>query len=95
MAARLYYTSANPGPEPIEELTVVRLLEGGVMDAGGHLPAGSLGAVVFVHDGGLVYEVEFTDPLSAVVTLQRKDIEPTETTRDSVANAVGLHHRRS
>ena len=95
MTARLYYTSATVGSEPIEELTVVRLLDGVDVAMHGLLPAGTLGAVVFVHDDGRAYDVEFIDPFAAVLTLRRSDIEPTETTRDSVADAVGVRHRRS
>lgn len=33
------------------------------------LPAGALGAIVFVHGGGEAYEVEFIEPFHAVATI--------------------------
>jgi hypothetical protein len=39
------------------------------LDDGRSLPAGSRGAVVFVHTEGGAYEVEFSKPFRAVVTV--------------------------
>ncbi len=94
MTAPLTDTTATAAPDLIEELAVVRLVHGITVDASCRLPAGSLGAVVFVHDEGQAYEVEFTDPIAALVTLRRGEIEPTETTRARVATTDGVHHRR-
>ena len=92
MTAHLIDTTA--GPDRIEELAVVKLVRGITADGGGHVPQGSLGTIVFVHNEGEAFEVEFTKPVAALVTLRRADIEPTETTRASVATAVGVRHRR-
>ena len=37
-------------------------------------PSGSLGTIVFVHRGGEAFEVEFTSPAPAVVTLEPSDL---------------------
>jgi hypothetical protein len=58
-------------PEPINEFDIVALLH----DLPEHqLPAGQTGAVVFVHDGGNAFDVEFTiSPRQSVVaTVQGK-----------------------
>ena len=93
MTAHLIDTTTKAALDRIEELAVVRLVRGILSGTSTWLPEGSLGAVVFVHDEGRAYEVEFTDPVAALVTLERGDIEPTET-RARVATAVGVHHRR-
>jgi len=57
--------------EPIAELDVVALLSN--IPAEG-LVAGQTGTVVFVHDGGAAYEVEFIlRPRRSVVTTVRAD----------------------
>jgi Domain of unknown function (DUF4926) len=89
MTARLYYTSATAAPGPIAELTVVRLRAPTSAEAQGDLPAGSLGTIVFVHDGGEAFEVEFVEPFAAVITLRRDEFEPTEAACDNLAGAVG------
>ena len=38
------------------------------------LPAGALGAVVFIHGGGQAYEVEFIEPFHAVATVSAPDL---------------------
>ena len=46
------------------------------------LEAGDVGAIVFVHDGGKAYEVEFVSGSGAtiaVVTLEAKDVRPVAT----------------
>lgn len=58
-----------------EELEVVRTRAAMRID-GHRLPSGSLGAIVLVHAGGQAFEVEFTTPVAAVVTLAAGDIEP-------------------
>ncbi|WP_091928305.1 hypothetical protein [Methylobacterium sp. yr668] len=48
---------------------MVRLKRSLDLGDGRHMPAGSLGAIVFVHGGGAAYEVEFAKPTHAVVTV--------------------------
>ncbi len=38
-------------------------------------PSGSCGAIVLVHRDGRAFEVEFTEPVSAVLTLEASEIE--------------------
>jgi hypothetical protein len=57
------------------ELDVVRLRSMLYTDDGG-IPAGSLGTVVFLHDRGAAYEVEFLEPFVAVATLRPADLMP-------------------
>ncbi len=58
-----------------EELDVIRT-RATLSVEGGIVPSGSLGAVVLVHRDGKAFEVEFTDPICAVITLEASDIEP-------------------
>lgn len=97
MDTRLYYTTAPGGPEPIEELSVVALTRDIPLGHTGCLPEGSSGAVVFVHNHGEAYEVEFTDPVELVVTLAAHDIRLVEeATRERVVAASDdlLHRHR-
>ena len=41
----------------------------------GHIyPSGSSGTIVYVHDGGAAFEVEFASPSPVVVTLEQSDL---------------------
>ena len=57
-------------PESLKDLDVVALLRD-LPEVG--LPAGQTGTVVYVHDGGVAFEVEFllSPRRSVVVTLER------------------------
>jgi|tagenome__1003787_1003787.scaffolds.fasta_scaffold19742602_2 hypothetical protein len=51
------------------EHSMVRLVSRFDLDDGRTLPAGALGAIVFVHGDGEAYEVEFIKPFHAVATV--------------------------
>lgn len=42
------------------------------------LPAGSRGAIVLVYENGAAYEVEFSNPFRAVVTLEADKLKEAE-----------------
>jgi hypothetical protein len=48
---------------------MVRLASRFDLGDGRTLPAGALGAIVFVHGDGEAYEVEFIEPFHAVATI--------------------------
>lgn len=54
------------------ELDVVLLRSAAFTDQGS-LPIGALGTIVFRHIHGEAYEVEFTEPVAAVLTLRPAD----------------------
>lgn len=72
MPASLRTTPPSPS---YGELDIVRL-RSMLYTEGGSIPAGSIGTIVFRHDRGVAYEVEFTDPFAAVVTLLPADLVP-------------------
>lgn len=57
------------GAAALPELSRVSLIR-----AAGCLPAGSVGTVVHVYSEGRAYEVEFTEPVRTVVTVQAADV---------------------
>ena len=65
----------TPAPAAIEELDCVRLLAA-IHTEAGLLPAGTLGAVVYRHGAGQAFEVEFTAPVQAVLTLRSNEVAP-------------------
>lgn len=58
---------------PIQELDVVRLLAEVKMDEG-HLPIGTIGTAVYRHRDGEAFEVEFSAPFHALLTLRANEI---------------------
>ncbi len=60
-------------PPRYRELAVVRLVHDHAID-GRSLPAGTVGTIVYAYADGVGYEVEFSDPFHAVVTLETADI---------------------
>ncbi|MCP3733280.1 DUF4926 domain-containing protein [Sphingomonas sp. RP10(2022)] len=71
-------TSSPKLPEdrsPFDDQALVRLRSVVGTDAGVLLP-GALGTIVYRHDGGDAYEVEFSDPIALVVTLRGGDLSP-------------------
>lgn len=71
----MYSAQVNRDFGAFEELEVVRTRAALRID-GYRLPSGTLGAIVLVHAGGQAFEVEFTTPVAAVVTLAAGEIEP-------------------
>lgn len=61
---------------PIAELSVVALTHPVSVTGGKVLPKGATGTVVFAYRDGEGYAVEFDEPFSAVVTVERDDIRP-------------------
>jgi hypothetical protein len=57
------------------EHSMVRLSRACDTDDGRTLPAGASGAVVGIWREGLAYEVEFSDPFHAVVTLRPQQLQ--------------------
>jgi|UniRef100_UPI0035CCA215 hypothetical protein len=68
-------TSVSPVPMRPEyaELDLVRLRSILYTEAG-TIPAGSQGTIVFSHDHGAAYEVEFVAPFPLVATLRAADL---------------------
>lgn len=58
---------------PIQELDMVRLLAEVKMDEG-HLPIGTLGTAVYRYRDGEAFEVEFSAPFHALLTLRANEI---------------------
>lgn len=69
---RLGHSVASP---VFVEHSMVRLSRACATDDGRTLPAGASGAVVGIWREGLAYEVEFSDPFHAVVTLQPQQLQ--------------------
>ena len=55
------------------ELDVIRL-RSIIFTGAATLPIGSVGTVVFRHDGADAYEVEFAEPIATVLTLRSSDL---------------------
>ena len=60
--------------ERFEELEVVALREPVALEGEAGLPSGAEGTVVGIWAGGQAYEVEFTEPAAALVTLRGSQI---------------------
>ncbi|WP_353205208.1 DUF4926 domain-containing protein [Sphingomonas sp.] len=60
---------------PFAELDIVRLRSMLYTDDGS-IPAGSIGTIVFRHDRGAAFEVEFVKPFAVVATLRPADLAP-------------------
>lgn len=74
--------------EPIEELSVVRLLAGVEVAPDRYLPEGTLGTVVSVYEGGKAYHVEFEHPFHALEIVAPDKLSlVAEATRERVIDA--------
>jgi hypothetical protein len=60
-------------PHRFDEFALVRLRSVVGTEAGVLLPE-TVGTIVYRHEGGDTYEVEFADPFPAVVTLRTGDL---------------------
>ncbi|MCJ2121230.1 DUF4926 domain-containing protein [Methylobacterium sp. J-077] len=58
------------GSEPVRELDRVRILRAVSGDDGVTVPAGSTGTVVAIYADGEAFEVEFTDPVDTLATVE-------------------------
>ena len=65
---------AELASERFEELDVVALREPFALSRDASLPRGARGTVVGVWGGGQAYEVEFTEPFTALVTLRPSQV---------------------
>ena len=86
MARKIPMTAVSPRPQhlgvtparelrsPLPEHSMVCLSTRCDLGDGRTLPAGALGAVVFVHAGGQAYEVEFIEPFHTVTTVLEADL---------------------
>jgi len=63
--------STAPLPELSSVVAVREIHEGDKI-----APRGSKGAIVFVHEGGTGYEVEFVEPVHVVISASRDELEP-------------------
>ena len=63
--------STAPLPELSSVVAVREIHEGDKT-----VPCGARGAIVFVHDGGVGYEVEFVEPVHLVVSASRDELAP-------------------
>lgn len=63
-------SAAHALPELSSVVTVHEIREGSKV-----VPKGSKGAIVFVHEGGAGYEVEFTEPVHLVISASRDDLD--------------------
>jgi hypothetical protein len=68
-------SAARDSIAPLPELSSV-VAASEIHDSGKTVPKGAEGAIVFVHDGGIGYEVEFIKPIHAVVSASRQELEP-------------------
>lgn len=95
MKARFDPMPSDASSAPFEELSVVRLSKSVEIAPVGYFPVGTLGTVVSVYGAGAMYDIEVEDPVHALLTLQRGDIEPVpELTRERiVAASAGLPDR--
>lgn len=66
--------TAHPITTALPEYALVRL-RGDRDTPDGLVPGGSTGVIVWVHDNGAAYEVEFDTPVRTVVTLTTADFE--------------------
>ncbi|CAN5399269.1 hypothetical protein BH10PSE15_BH10PSE15_09930 [soil metagenome] len=66
-------TREGDSSAPIQELDVVRLLAEVKMDEG-HLPIGTIGTAVYRYRDGEAFEVEFSAPFHALLTLRANEI---------------------
>jgi hypothetical protein len=66
-------TRARRETPRLAELDVVRLLSVVYTDDATY-PVGSIGTIVFEHDGADAFEVEFAQPSPAVITLRAADL---------------------
>lgn len=60
----------DPVPASFDELDIVALREPFPLSGNASLPRGAEGTIVGIWGGGQAYEVEFTEPVAALVTLQ-------------------------
>lgn len=65
---------AERASERFQELDVVALREPFALSGIASLPCGAEGTVVGVWGGGQAYEVEFTEPVAALVTLRPSQV---------------------
>ncbi len=72
----MFYRLEEVNPSALPELSVVRLVRDVTTDEGGTLPAGSSGTIVGTFGDGEAYDVEFIEPLPALVTLAAAAIVP-------------------
>lgn len=59
---------------PIRELDRVRVLEPVTGDGDEPIPAGSTGTVVGIYAQGAAFEVEFTEPVDALATIEARSL---------------------
>ena len=76
-ASGTFGSARNEPPSGIKELDVVRLLAEVTTEENNRLPIGTVGTIVHCYNSGRDFEVEFTEPASAVLTLQSDDVEVT------------------
>lgn len=75
-----YFTEGvSGGSDTLTELSRVRLLRAVDGDDGIQVPAGSVGTIVAVWGRGKGYDVEFTSPLAALVSVDPRDLEAIRT----------------
>ena len=58
------------GPEPVRELDRVRILRAVLGDDAVTVPAGTTGTVVAIYADGEAFEVEFTEPVDTLATVE-------------------------
>jgi hypothetical protein len=69
-------TKQNGSVYLYEILQPVRLIRKATVQDGRILPLGSRGTIVYIYLNAPAYEVEFSSPFNAVVTLVADDIRP-------------------
>lgn len=65
--------ASNAPASSFAELSVVRLVHP-VKEGRRTIPAGALGTIVHAYSDGVGYEVEFSSPFHAIVTLEAGDL---------------------
>ena len=75
LSAKAGAHASGPTPPFLPELSsVVAVRE--IHEGDKVVPPGAKGAIVFVHDGGAGYEVEFVEPVHVVISASRDELEP-------------------
>lgn len=71
----MYFTTIGAAEaDTLPDLARVRVLRDVEADEGASVPRGSIGTVVAIWSAGAAYDVEFTRPVAALVTVEAADL---------------------
>ena len=94
MDARLFYVVEPVARGELDELDDVRLTEDVEVPPVGFLPGGTRGTIVAVHGNGAAYDVEFAEPVHALLLLEADQVEavPGATRERLIAETGDVRH---